>query len=157
MERVRINVNEIDHDVEVEPWMTLNFVLREKLALTGTKKGCDTGGCGACTVLLDGRAVYSCMTYAMKAEGRRVTTIEGLTGDGNLDRIQTAYAEHYALQCGYCTPGFIMSTKALFDANPDPLEEEIKEALVGNLCRCTGYAKILEATLSMKQKRKGRT
>ena len=157
MERVKMNVNGIDREVEVEPWMSLNFVLREKLSLTGTKKGCDTGGCGACTVLLGGEAVYSCMTYAMKADGGRVTTIEGLGSDGNLDLIQVAYAEHYALQCGYCTPGFIMSTKALFDAKPDPIEEEIREALVGNLCRCTGYTKILEATLSMKQKkRKGR-
>ncbi len=151
MEKIRIAVNGVKQEVEVEPWDSLNFVLRERLGLTGTKKGCDTGGCGACTVIIDGKVVYSCMTYAMKADGSKILTVEGLSRDGKLDPVQEAYKQHYGLQCGYCTPGFIMSTKALLDKNPEATEEEIREALVGNLCRCTGYTKIVEAVLSLRK------
>jgi carbon-monoxide dehydrogenase small subunit len=153
MEKIRISVNGLKHEVDVEPWDSLNFVLREKLGLTGTKKGCDTGGCGACTVIADGKVVYSCMTYAMKADGSKILTIEGLSKDGKLDPVQEAYEQHYGLQCGYCTPGFIMSTKALLARNPEPGDEEIRQALVGNLCRCTGYTKIMEAVFSLRRKR----
>jgi carbon-monoxide dehydrogenase small subunit len=149
LERIKINVNGEEHDLEVEPWESLNFVLREKLGLTGTKKGCDTGGCGACTVIANGMAVYSCMLYAPKVDGYQIVTIEGLMKDGALDPVQKAYEQFYALQCGYCTPGFIMSTKALLSRNPKATEDEIKQALVGNLCRCTGYTKILEAVISL--------
>ena len=143
--KISLKVNEQDYDVDIEPGETLNFVLREGLGLTGTKKGCDSGGCGACTVIISGKALYSCMTYAAKVSGARITTIEGLQKDGRLDSVQTAFVKNYALQCGYCTPGFILSTKALLDKNPSPNKEEIREALVGNLCRCTGYTKIVEA------------
>ncbi len=153
MEKIRLTVNDVKHEINVEPWESLNFVLREKLGLTGTKKGCDTGGCGACTVVVDGKAVYSCMTYAMKADGSRILTIEGLSRDGKFDPVQTAYEQHYALQCGYCTPGFIMATKALLDRNSSPSEDEIRETLVGNICRCTGYTKIIEAVLSLRKRR----
>lgn len=152
METIRIVVNGVKQEVDVEPWESLNFVLRERLGLTGTKRGCDTGGCGACTVIADGKVVYSCMTYAMKADGSKIMTIEGLSRDGKLDPVQEAYEKHYALQCGFCTPGFIMSTKALLEKKPDATEEEIREALVGNLCRCTGYTKIIEAVLSMRKR-----
>ena len=152
LEKIRVNVNGVKHEVDVEPWDSLNFVLREKLGLTGTKRGCDTGGCGACTVIVDGRVVYSCMTYAMKVDGSKVLTIEGLSKDGKLDPVQEAYEKHYGLQCGYCTPGFIMSTKALLERNPNPSEDEVREALVGNLCRCTGYTKIVEAVLSLRKR-----
>jgi carbon-monoxide dehydrogenase small subunit len=149
MEKIRIEVNGVQHDIQVEPWESLNHVLRERLRLTGTKKSCDSGGCGACTVIMNGEPIYSCMTYALKADGARILTIEELTKDGTLNPIQQAYVKLYALQCGYCTPGFIMSTKALLDKNPHPSEDEIKEALVGNLCRCTGYTKIMETVLSL--------
>jgi carbon-monoxide dehydrogenase small subunit len=150
---ISLTVNGERHEVTIEPGDTLNFVLREKLGLTGTKKGCDSGGCGACTVLMDQKPVYSCMMYAAKANGSEVTTIEGLQHDGQLDPIQKAFANHYGLQCGFCTPGFIMLTKSLFDRNPRPTEEEVREALVGNLCRCTGYTKIVEAVMSLSEKR----
>lgn len=151
---ISLTVNGERHEVTIEPGDTLNFVLREKLGLTGTKKGCDSGGCGACTVLMDQKPVYSCMMYAAKANGSEVTTIEGLQHDGQLDPIQKAFANHYGLQCGFCTPGFIMLTKSLFDRNPHPTEEEVREALVGNLCRCTGYTKIIEAVMSLSEKRR---
>jgi carbon-monoxide dehydrogenase small subunit len=142
---VKLRVNGEEYELEVQPAESLNLILREHLGLTGTKKGCDSGGCGACTVLLNGRPVYSCMTYGPKADGGDVLTIEGLSKDGELDAIQRSFAELYAFQCGFCTPGFIMSTRALLDRNPSPSDLEIEEALVGNLCRCTGYTKIMEA------------
>jgi len=151
---ISLTVNGERHKVTIEPGDTLNFVLREKLGLTGTKKGCDSGGCGACTVLMDQKPIYSCMLYAAKADGSEFTTIEGLQNDGQLDPIQKAFAKHYGLQCGYCTPGFIMLTKALLDRNPHPREEEVRRALVGNLCRCTGYAKIVEAVMSLGENRR---
>jgi aerobic-type carbon monoxide dehydrogenase small subunit (CoxS/CutS family) len=121
-------------------------VLREGLGLTGTKEGCGQGECGACTVIVDGRAVNSCLYPAIEVDGREVTTIEGLTGpDSTLGPIQRAFVECGAVQCGFCTPGMIMSTRALLDSNPDPSDEEIRSALLGNLCRCTGYVQIVEA------------
>ena len=125
--------------------MTLLDLLRDKLGLTGTKKGCEQGECGACTVMLDGKPVNSCCTLAVECEGRDVVTVEGIAKNGQLHPIQKQFIEKWALQCGYCTPGMIMSAKALLDVNPHPTELEIREAIEGNLCRCTGYAKIMEA------------
>ena len=125
--------------------MTLLDLLRDKLGLTGTKRGCEQGECGACTVMLDGKPVNSCCTLAVECEGRDVVTVEGIAKNGQLHPIQKQFIEKWALQCGYCTPGMIMSAKALLDVNPHPTELEIREAIEGNLCRCTGYAKIVEA------------
>ena len=124
---------------------TLLEVLREEMHMTGVKKGCETGECGACTVLLDDLNVNSCMVLIGEVEGRSVTTIEGLAKDGELDPVQRAFAEKGAIQCGYCTPGMILSVKGLLNRNPDPTREEIQEAIAGNLCRCTGYEQIIEA------------
>jgi carbon-monoxide dehydrogenase small subunit len=125
--------------------MTLLDLLRDGIGLTGTKKGCEEGECGACTVILDGRPINSCMSLAREVEGHEVITIEGLASNGRLHPIQQQFIEKWALQCGYCTPGMIMSAKALLDVNPHPTEKEIRDAIAGNLCRCTGYAKIIEA------------
>lgn len=141
-------------EVAVEPNRTLLEVLWEALGLTGTKMGCNQGECGACTVLLDGIAVCSCLTLAVEAQGKEILTIEGLASNGQLHPIQQAFIDHYAVQCGYCTPGMIMSAKALLDKNPDPTEDEVKCALQGNLCRCTGYMKIIEAILAAKERMK---
>jgi carbon-monoxide dehydrogenase small subunit len=145
---VTLQVNGFRHDLEVAPAESLNAVLRDRLGLTGTKRGCDTGGCGACTVLVDGRAVYSCMLLAVQATGKQVTTIEGLARAEGLHPVQQAFVECGALQCGFCTPGFIMASVALLNSNPRPAEAEVREALVGNLCRCTGYTKIFEAVFA---------
>jgi carbon-monoxide dehydrogenase small subunit len=125
--------------------MTLLRMLREKLALTGTKNGCEAGECGACTVLVDGEPVNSCMMLAVEADGRQVLTVEGLASKGQLSPLQEAFMEHNAVQCGFCTPGMLLSAYALLRRNPQPTEGEIKEALVGNLCRCTGYVRIIRA------------
>ena len=127
------------------PGETLLDVLRNRLGLTGSKEGCGTGDCGACSVTVDGRLVCSCLVLGAEAEGREVTTVEGLSSNGALHPLQTKFIEHAALQCGICTPGFLVSAKALLDRNPDPSEEEIRYALAGNLCRCTGYDKIVRA------------
>lgn len=145
---IKLRVNGVDDEVFVEPWWSLAQALREELNLTGTKIGCDTGNCGACTVLVDGKVVKSCLLLAVKAKGREILTIEGLAENGKLSPLQEAFVEHFAVQCGYCTPGMIMAAKALLDGNPDPTEEEVREAIRGNLCRCTGYVKIVEAILS---------
>ena len=132
--------------VEIEPYLTLLQLLREKLELIGTKEGCGMGECGACTVLLDGKAINSCIFPAPEVEGRTVTTIEGLTDAlGNLHPIQKAFVEYGAIQCGFCTPGMVLSAKALLDENPKPTEEEIRNGIAGNLCRCTGYLQIVQA------------
>lgn len=142
---IELRVNGRVHGVEVEPSMTLLEVIREKLELTGTKEGCGSGDCGACTVLMDGKAVNSCLVLAIEAQGSEIVTIEGL-GDGQgLDPLQEAFIEHGAVQCGFCTPGMIMSSRALLNENPEPSEEQIRRAISGNLCRCTGYTQIVES------------
>ena len=140
-----VTVNGAQERLDVPSNMTLLQMLREKLALTGTKNGCEAGECGACTVLLDGEPVNSCMMLAVESEGREVLTVEGLAPEGVLSPLQEAFVEHNAVQCGFCTPGMVMSAAALLRRNPDPTEDEIKEALVGNLCRCTGYVRIIDA------------
>lgn len=146
MKRVlSFTLNDDPVEVVVKDHMTLLDLLRDKLGLTGTKKGCEQGECGACTVMLDGLPVNSCCTLAVECEGRNVVTVEGIAKGGKLHPIQKQFIEKWALQCGYCTPGMIMSAKALLDHNPHPTELEIHEAIEGNLCRCTGYAKIVEA------------
>lgn len=131
--------------IEVRPNSTLLDVLRDKLNLMEVKEGCGQGDCGACTVILDGKAVNSCLTLAMQAEGKEVTTLSGLNKNGKIHPLQKSFISHGAIQCGFCTPGMIMSAKALLDKNPHPTREEIKVAISGNLCRCTGYKKIIEA------------
>ena len=135
--------------LRVSPGVTLLEVLREDLELTGTKYGCGEGECGACSVMLDGKLVSSCLVLALECEGSEVLTIEGLRADGRLHPIQQAFVEHGAVQCGFCTPGMIMATYALLQENPSPTEDEIKRGLEGNLCRCTGYRKIIDAVLSL--------
>jgi len=150
---IKLKVNGSEEEVMVEPWWSLARVLRDELNLTGTKIGCGEGDCGACTVLIDGKAVKSCIYLVMKARGKDIVTIEGLKGEnGELDSLQQAFIEHFAVQCGYCTPGMIITAKALQIENSDPTEEEVKKALDGNLCRCTGYAKIIEAVLAAKDR-----
>lgn len=146
-DRVWLNmvVNGRPVQVSVRPDARLIDVLRDDLGLTGTKEGCSRGECGACTVLLDGEAVNSCLVLALKAEGREVLTIEGLARDGQLHPLQEAFLRHGAVQCGYCTPGMILAAKALLDRHPHPTREEIRRGLSGNLCRCTGYKKIVDA------------
>ena len=151
MNSISLTVNQREYKVEIEPLATLLEVLRNDLRLTGTKEGCGEGDCGACTVLLDGKAVNACLLLAMEARGKKITTIEGLAQDGRLQPLQKAFVEKGAVQCGFCTPGMILSAKALLDANPHPSEEEIKMAIAGNLCRCTGYIKIVEAIKSVGQ------
>ena len=140
-----VTVNGARECLDVRPNMTLLQMLREKLALTGTKNGCEAGECGACTVLVDGEPVNSCMMLAVEADGREVLTVEGLAPEGQLSPLQEAFVEHNAVQCGFCTPGMLMSAHALLERNPNPTEEQIKQALVGNLCRCTGYVRIIRA------------
>ena len=142
---VRLTVNAEPADVHFAPYKTLLEVLREDLNLCGTKHGCELGECGACAVLLDGRPVLSCLVLGVECDGRTVTTIEGLASDGRLHPLQEAFADLGATQCGYCTPGFLVTAKALLDENPRPTRDQIREALSGVLCRCTGYLQILEA------------
>lgn len=144
-------INGIIRNVEVEEDKTLLYVLRDDLGLTGTKEGCGDGDCGACTVILEGKAVNSCLTLAVQANGKEITTIEGVGGEGDLDPIQQAFIDKGAVQCGYCTPGMILTAKSLLDKNPEPTEEEIRQGISGNICRCTGYHNIVSAIKSASQ------
>jgi carbon-monoxide dehydrogenase small subunit len=143
--QVSITVNGAEHVLDVEPRDLLVYVLRERLGLTGTNVGCDTSSCGACTVLLDGESVKSCTLLGVQVNGHEITTIEGLATNGTMHPVQEAFHEQHGLQCGYCTPGFIMATVSLLEETPNPTEEEIRHALEGNLCRCTGYHNIVRA------------
>ena len=145
MGQVSITVNGAEHVLELEPRELLVYVLRERLGLTGTNVGCDTSSCGACTVLLDGESVKSCTLLGVQADAHEITTIEGLATNGTMHPVQEAFHEEHGLQCGYCTPGFIMAAVSLLDETPKPTEEEIRHALEGNLCRCTGYHNIVRA------------
>jgi len=144
---IRITVNQRLHELEVEPRETLLEVIREKLGLTGTKAGCHEGDCGSCTVILDGEPVNSCLVLAVQADGKDVVTIEGIETAGGPHPLQQAFVEKGAVQCGYCTPGMILSAKSLLERNPRPSEADVRKAVSGNLCRCTGYQKIVEAVL----------
>jgi carbon-monoxide dehydrogenase small subunit len=152
MKQVKLTVNGTLHELSVKPWETLLDVIREHLGLTGTKVGCGLGECGACTVIMDGKAVNSCLVLAVEADGKQITTIEGLADGDKLHPIQEAFVQQGGLQCGFCTPGMIMSAKALLDKNPHPSEEEIRRGIAGNLCRCTGYTKIIESISSAARK-----
>lgn len=143
--QIRLQVNGFEYELLIRPHWTLADVLRDELGLTGTKKGCGKGECGACTVIVDGEAILSCLVLAIQTQGKRILTIEGLSQEGKLDVLQDAFVQYGAIQCGYCTPGMIMTAKALLSKNSRPSEEEIKKSLSGNLCRCTGYVKIIEA------------
>lgn len=145
---IELRINGEIYEVPVEPRTTLVKVLREDLGLTGTKHSCDTGDCGACTVLIDGRPVVACLTLAIEVQGKEILTIEGLEQEGKLHLLQQAFIDYFAVQCGFCTPGMILSAKALLDKNPRPTEDEVREAISGNLCRCTGYVKIIEAIMA---------
>ena len=149
---LQCRVNGENVEVLVKPWQTLLEVLRDELRLTGTKEGCSNGNCGACTVIIDGQAVDSCLTLGLEADGHEVTTIEGLANGAELHPVQRAFMEHGALQCGFCTPGFIMSAKAFLDKHPKPTETELRTGIAGNLCRCTGYDKIIKAIMSITEK-----
>ncbi|HEB30190.1 hypothetical protein LCGC14_2235050 [marine sediment metagenome] len=142
---VHLKVNDEEYRLEVEPQELLLDVIRDMVGLTGTKRGCDTGDCGACTIIMNGKAVNSCLVLAIEADGKEILTIEGLSKKGQLHPLQDAFVQYGAIQCGYCTPGMILSAKAFLDENSDPTEEEIRKAIAGNLCRCTGYSKIIQA------------
>ncbi len=142
---INCKVNGIDRTILVKTNQTLLNMLRDNLGLTGVKEGCGKGECGACTVIMDGNSILSCMTLAVEAEGKEITTIEGLTVNGKLHPLQESFVEKGAIQCGFCTPGMIMTAKALLDKNPHPTREEIKHGINGNICRCTGYVKIIDA------------
>jgi carbon-monoxide dehydrogenase small subunit len=155
MTRVSMSVNGVRYDQDVEPRLLLVHFLRDTLGLTGTHVGCDTSNCGACTVHLDGEAVKSCTVLAVQADGAEVTTIEGMGSEGDLHPLQEAFWNNHGLQCGYCTPGMIMAGADLLNRNPNPSEEEVREALAGNLCRCTGYHNIVKSVLDAAQASKG--
>lgn len=149
---ITLTVNGEVYEIIVKPNSILLDVLRDELDFTGTKRGCDTGDCGACTVIMDGKAVNACLVLAMRTDGRNIVTIEGLANGNKLDPIQEAFLEKGAVQCGFCTPGMALSTKAILDKNPKPTKIEIKAGIAGNLCRCTGYTKIIEAIQTAAQK-----
>jgi xanthine dehydrogenase YagT iron-sulfur-binding subunit len=149
---IQLNVNDKTHRLKVKSHWTLLDVLRKELGLTGTKKFCDRGSCGACTVVMDGKAVYACSRLAIEADNKKITTIEGLLRGGKLHPIQEAFLEHDGLQCGFCTSGQIMSVKALLDISPRPTQDEIKEGLSGNVCRCSAYPKILKSAMAAAQR-----
>ena len=147
MRQIAVTVNGQRHEAEVEPRQLLVYFLREQLRLTGTNIGCDTSSCGSCTVLLDGESVKSCTLLAVQADGHEITTIEGLAENGTFHPVQQAFHEHHALQCGFCTPGMVMAAVSILEENPKPTEAEVRLALEGNLCRCTGYHNIVKAVL----------
>ena len=147
MANVSVTVNGVARQADVEPRTLLVYFLRETLGLTGTNVGCDTSSCGSCTVLLDGESVKSCTLLAVQAEGREVTTIEGIATDGQMHPIQDAFHRNHGLQCGYCTPGMIMAATSFLQENPNPTDEQVRESLEGNLCRCTGYQNIVKSIL----------
>jgi len=151
---IRVTINGRLFEEDVEPRLLLSHFLREDIGLTGTHVGCVVGECGACSVLLDGKVVKSCLHLAVQADGREVTTVEGLAKDGDLNPVQEAFVKHYAFQCGYCTPGMVIASHALLQRNPNPSEEEIRKALAGNLCMCTGYVQIVEAVKDAAEKQK---
>ncbi len=157
MPTLRLKVNGRDYKVEAEPTTTLLEVLRNKLLITGPKVGCNIGDCGACSVLLDGHLVKSCITNALATDGSEVVTVEGLAEPGELHPLQKAFHEYYGAQCGFCTPGMLVAAKALLEENPAPTREEIKEGLSGNLCRCTGYVKIIDAVMAAAQEMREKT
>jgi len=152
--KIAITVNGERHEADVEPRLLLAYFLRDNLGLKGTNVGCDTSSCGSCTVLIDGESVKSCTVLTVQADGSDVTTIEGLAGDGALHPVQQAFHENHALQCGFCTPGFVMATVSLLKESPSPSEEEIRLGLEGNLCRCTGYEPIILAILETAERRR---
>jgi carbon-monoxide dehydrogenase small subunit len=145
LQPITLHVNGEHHDLLVPPWRTLLEVLRENLGLTGAKRSCQEGQCGTCTVLIDGKSINSCLYLAVEAQGKDIQTIEGLAKGGVLDQIQKSFVQKGGIQCGFCTPGIVLAAKALLNDNPNPSEDEIREALVGHLCRCTGYVQIIEA------------
>ena len=153
--RVSITVNGEKRTADIEPRLLLAHLLRQGFKLTGTHTGCDTSNCGACTVLFDGKAVKSCTMLAVQADGHEVTTVEGLSGASELHPIQEGFKDEHGLQCGFCTPGMMLTAKALLDRNPDPTEEEVRWALSGNLCRCTGYQNIVKSVLWAAKKMQG--
>ncbi len=148
MINVILNINNEDHQVEVAPYHTLRDVLRDKLGFTDVKNSCSEGRCGACTVLVDGKPINSCLMLAVQAQGKEITTIRGLATDGKLRRLQEKFIACGAIQCGYCTSGMLLVAKALLDKNPNPAEEEVRTAISGNICRCTGYQQIVEAIMA---------
>lgn len=149
---IELKINGEFHEITVDPQRTLLEVLREDLDLTGSKAGCGAGECGSCTVIMDGKAVLSCLVLAVNAEGKEILTIEGLARGDELHPLQESFIEKWGFQCGFCTPGMLMSAKALLDENPNPTEEEVKEAIASNLCRCTGYVKPIEAIMDASKK-----
>ena len=155
MTSIHVTVNGTEHEAEVEPRLLLVHFIREDLEMTGTHIGCDTTNCGACTVLLDGVPVKSCTVFAVQADGSQVMTVEGLAQNGNLHPIQEGFREEHGLQCGFCTPGMLMTSYALLEGHSDPTEDDIRKAISGNLCRCTGYVNIVKAVQYAAQKKAG--
>ena len=145
---ITLNVNGEGYQIKVAPYQTLRDVLREKLNFTDVKNGCSEGECGSCTVLIDGKPVTSCLVLAVQAQGKKITTARGLASDGRLHPLQEKFIEYGAIQCGYCTPGMLLSAKALLDSNPNPSKDEVRRAISGNICRCTGYQQIVEAIMA---------
>jgi carbon-monoxide dehydrogenase small subunit len=152
MYRIRVTINGKEYEHEVEPRLLLVHYIREKARLTGTHVGCDTGNCGACTVLLHGQPIKSCLMLAVQADGAEITTIEGMARNGKLHPVQEAFLDKFGFQCGYCTPGMILNASALLEESPNPNDEEIREALEGNLCMCTGYQQIIDSILYAAEK-----
>ena len=151
---VELSVNGTKYQLKIEPWRTLVEVLREKIGLMGTKKSCNEGECGACTVMMDGKAVTSCLVLALDARGKDIVTIEGLSEGETLDPIQESFLKHGGVQCGYCTSGMVISAKALLDKNPNPTLDETRRAISGNLCRCTGYQHIIDSIMAVPEGKK---